>query len=177
MTDTKDLIAIVNEKDEITGYEDKLIVHQKGLLHRAFSIFVFNRKGEIMLQRRSFSKYHSGGLWTNTCCSHKLPDENFEETIHNRLNFEMGFDCDLHYEFTFQYRVAFKNNLVENEIDHVYIGYFEGNAKPNPDEVCDWKLMSVNEIKKDLEDNEELYTYWFKIAFNKLLEHKPTLQS
>jgi isopentenyl-diphosphate delta-isomerase len=164
-----ELIALVNEEDDITGYAEKLEVHKTGLLHRAFSVFVLNNNNELLLQRRSFNKYHSGGLWTNTCCSHMFRDEDFNKSVHRRLKEEMGFDCELQFAFKFRYDVAFKNGLFENELDHVYIGYFNGNPKPNPMEACDWKWASLDELRKDIILNEDLYTYWFKIAFKGLL--------
>jgi isopentenyl-diphosphate delta-isomerase len=169
MTADQELIALVNEKDEITGYAEKLDVHTKGLLHRAFSIFVLNSNSELLMQRRSFEKYHSGGLWTNTCCSHMFRDEDFSNSIHRRLKEEMGFDCELQYAFNFHYNVAFNNGLTENELDHVYIGYFNGNPIPNPMEVCEWKWASIDNLRKDILLNEDIYTYWFKIAFERLL--------
>lgn len=161
----KNNIALVDEKDQIKGYEEKLLVHEKGLLHRAFSIFIFNSKNEILLQQRAHEKYHSGGLWTNTCCSHLAENEDFDKAIHKRLKKEMGFDCPLDFAFKFHYRVCFKNGLIENEIDHVFIGKYEGVPKPNPAEVATYKWMSINQIKLDLEKHEENYTYWFKVAF------------
>ena len=170
----KNQIALVNDNDIVIGYDDKLEVHKKGLLHRAFSVFIINNKNEMMLQRRSFQKYHSGGLWTNACCSHMLLGEEFAESIHSRLHEEMGFDCELEHVFNFRYKTTFDNGLTENELDHVYIGQFCGEPIPNKDEVCDWKWMRFEDITNDLVANEELYTVWFKIAFEKL---KPFIKS
>ena len=163
-------IALVDENDQIISYEEKMLVHKKGLLHRAFSIFIFNSKGEMLIQQRAYQKYHSGGLWTNACCSHLTKDEIFEDAMHERLQKEMGFDCPLEFAFSFHYKVQFKNNLIENELDHVYIGNFDGIPQPNPTEAAAYKWISVDEIKRDLVENEEIYTYWFKIAFEKLFK-------
>ena len=171
MKPDQELIALANEKDEITGYAEKLEVHKIGLLHRAFSIFVLNNNNELLLQRRSLSKYHSGGLWTNTCCSHMFRDEDFNNSIHRRLIEEMGFDCELEYAFKLRYSVAFKNGLFENELDHIYIGHFNANPKPNSMEVCEWKWVSLDDLRKDISLNEDIYTFWFKLAFKGLLCH------
>ena len=165
------LIALVDENDLVTGYEDKLDVHRKGLLHRAFSVFVLNDKNEIMLQQRAFQKYHSGGLWTNTCCSHMVLGEKFDTTIHRRLEEEMGFDCLLERVHSFRYNTLFSNGLIENELDHVYLGRFNGVPNLNPSEVCDWKWLNIDAIANDLEQNENMYTYWFKIAFQHLMQN------
>lgn len=168
----KKFIALVDENDHIIGFEEKMPVHQKGLLHRAFSIFVFNSKGDMLLQQRAYQKYHSGGLWTNTCCSHLAKDEVFEDAIHNRLQHEMGFTCPLRFAFSFHYKVQFKNGLFENEIDHVYIGTYDEIPNPDSEEVAAYKWMKVSEVKKEIEEHPDIYTYWFKIAFEKLLLHQ-----
>jgi len=159
-------LILVDEKNNITGYGEKMKVHQEGHLHRAFSLFVVNRAGQLMLQRRAFEKYHSGGLWANTCCSHPLKGEDREETIHYRLNHEMGFDCELQPLFNFIYRAEFENGLTEYELDQVYIGFYEGEANPNSEEVCEWKWMDIEELKDDLKSSPEKYVYWLKAAFN-----------
>lgn len=155
-------IALVNQNDEVTGYEDKQIVHLDGLLHRAFSIVVYNPSGEILLQRRAPEKYHSGGLWTNTCCSHLVETLDFEEYVHQRLIFEMGFDCELTYHSKFHYKVKFDSGLFENEIDHLYIGKWNGTPNPNREEVSEWKWENPEIIIKNIDSNPENYTYWFK---------------
>jgi isopentenyl-diphosphate delta-isomerase len=165
------LIALVDENDLVTGYEDKMEVHRKGLLHRAFSVFVLNDKNEIMLQQRAFQKYHSGGLWTNTCCSHMVLGEKFDVTIHKRLVEEMGFDCSLERIYSFRYNTPFSNGLIENELDHVYMGRFNGVPILNPNEVCDWKWLTIGAITDDIDQNPDNYTYWFKIAFQHLLQN------
>lgn len=156
------LIAIVNPNDEVIGFSDKASVHRKGLLHRAFSIFVFNSNEELMLHSRANDKYHSPGLWTNTCCSH-LPDGmEMDQATHIRLDEEMGFDTDLQYVTKFHYRIEFGNGLIENEIDHIYVGYYDGIPNPDPVEVSGYKWMTLHDIKKDIDDYPDNYTYWLK---------------
>lgn len=166
----KSLIALVDENDNILGYRDKFEVHLKGLLHRAFSIFIFNDENKLLLQRRALDKYHSGGLWTNTCCSHQVFKEELQITIHKRLNEEMGFDCDLKKIFSFKYSVELNNGLIENELDHVFIGYYNGTPKPNSYEVNDWRWASLEEIEKQINANRQEFTYWFDIAFRRILQ-------
>ncbi len=154
-------VILVDEKDQVIGYEEKLKAHQNGKLHRAFSILIFNEKGEIMLQKRASSKYHCAGLWTNTCCSHPSPGELLEESIHNRLLFEMGFDCTLHKKTSFIYKASFDNGLTEYEYDHVFTGTYSGVPNCNPDEVEDFRWMSLEELKSDINKNLKNYTVWF----------------
>jgi isopentenyl-diphosphate delta-isomerase len=155
-------IALVNQNDEVTGYEDKQLVHLDGLLHRAFSIVVYNPSGEILLQKRASEKYHSGGLWTNTCCSHLIETLDFEEYVHQRLNYEMGFDCDLTFHSKFHYKVKFESGLFENEIDHLYTGIWSGLPNPNREEVSEWKWEKPEFILEKIISNPDDYTYWFK---------------
>ena len=159
-------LILVDEENNIKGYGEKLEVHKKGLLHRAFSIFVVNENGELMLQKRAIEKYHSGGLWANTCCSHPLKGEEREDTIHKKLVQEMGFDCDLEPLFKFIYRAELDNNMIEYELDQVYIGFYEDDPKPNPEEVCEWKWMDVEMLKNDMQRSPEIYVYWLKAAFD-----------
>lgn len=158
-------LILVNEKDEEIGYGDKLPVHQNAQLHRAFSIFVLNSKNQLLLQKRAYHKYHSGGLWANTCCSHPIKGEEQERTIHRRLIEEMGFDCDLKHLFHFIYRAELDHGLTEYEYDHVYVGNFEGQPKPDPEEVCEWKWMDVDHVRDDILKNPMEYTYWIRQAF------------
>ncbi len=155
-------LILVNESDEIVGYEKKLAVHQKGLLHRAFSIFIFNDQRQLLIQQRSLKKYHSEGLWTNTCCSHPLRGENMETTVINRLNFEMGINCTIEKKFDFRYEVHFENGLVENELDYVYFGLSNDYPKPNPDEVMNFKWMEVQELFKWINLEPKKFTHWFR---------------
>lgn len=167
----KEFVILVDKKDSPTGIMEKMEVHRKGLLHRAFSIFIFNLKGELLLQRRALEKYHSPGLWTNTCCSHPRPGEDIEEAAHRRLKEEMGFDCQLNKSFSFIYRTDFENGLTEHEYDHVFRGTYDGEIELNPEEVCDYKFMDLPSIKLDLSRNGKAYSSWFKIAFEEIYKN------
>jgi len=169
-------IILVDKDDRQVGTGEKMAVHREGKLHRAFSIFVFNSKGELMLQRRAKSKYHSGGLWTNTVCSHPREGEGLEEAAHRRLKEEMGFDCPLEEAFSFIYRVAFKNGLTENELDHVFVGRYDGEPVPDPQEADGWKWIPLEELKKDIVKNPEKYTYWLRLALDRLVSHMDRLE-
>ena len=162
-------VIVVDNNDKEIGTEEKIKAHEKGKLHRAFSIFVFNSKGELLLQKRAREKYHSGGLWTNTCCSHPRAGEGLEEAAHRRLKEEMGFDCKLREAFSFIYKVKFRNGLTENELDHVFVGRFGGKPKPKPEEAEGWKWVSMDGLKKDVEKNPDKYTYWLRVALEKLV--------
>lgn len=161
-------VILVNEADEAIGTMDKMQAHQEGLLHRAFSVFIFNSKGEMLLQQRAAEKYHSGGLWTNACCSHPSPGEETDKAAHRRLVEEMGFDTELSNAFIFTYRSAFDNGLTEHEVDHVYTGTFEGEILPDPEEVSNVAFHSMDVIRTSIKNEPHLYTSWFKIAFPKL---------
>ena len=147
---------------------EKMEVHRKGVLHRAFSVFIFNSKGEMLLQRRALNKYHSAGLWSNACCSHPFPGEEIEFAALRRLNEEMGFTTRLKKAFDFVYRISFENGLTENEFDHVFVGKYDEGIKPNYEEVLDYTFRSVEAIKRDLAEKPESYTAWFHIAFPKM---------
>jgi len=166
----KQLVVLVDENDKEIGVEEKIKAHREGRLHRAFSIFIFNSKGEMLLQQRARHKYHCGGLWTNACCSHPRPGESLNDAVHRRLKEEMGFDCELKEIFSFIYYVEFDNGLKEHEFDHVFIGLFDGEVKPNPDEVQDFKWVKIEELVKDIASNPDKYTYWFKLALPRVLE-------
>lgn len=160
-----DDINIVNTAGERIGTIDKLEAHKTGTLHEAFSIFVVNKKGETLLQRRALHKYHSGGLWTNTCCSHPRVGEKIEEAVHRRLQEEMGFDCELTELYAFEYRAeGLANGLIEHEYDHVFLGRSEAeDLKINPEEVHEYKWISFAELKKDARAYPEKYTAWLNI--------------
>jgi isopentenyl-diphosphate delta-isomerase len=158
-------VILVNENDVPIGLMNKLEAHQKAVLHRAFSVFILNNKNEIMLQQRAESKYHSPLLWTNTCCSHQREGETNIEAGSRRLMEEMGFEVNLKELFHFIYKAPFDNGLTEHELDHVMIGYFDGNPNINKDEVENWKWMKIEDIKKDMLINPYIYTIWFKIIF------------
>ncbi len=145
--------------------------HQKAVLHRAFSVFVLNDKGETMLQQRAAHKYHSPLLWTNTCCSHQRIGETNLEAGRRRLQEEMGFVTELSELFSFIYKAPFDNGLTEHELDHVLLGHFNGAPDINPEEVASWKWMSLDKISKDLDENPESYTAWFRIIFNRFYDH------
>ncbi len=164
-----EMLILVDENDRQIGTEEKIKAHEEGKLHRAFSIFIFNSKGEMLLQKRAKTKYHSGGLWTNTCCSHPRDGERIEEAVHRRLKEEMGFDCELEEKFHFIYKVKLDHGLTEHEFDHVFVGKYDGEVKPNPEEADDFKWINMETLKKDLEEHPENYTEWFKIAIQKFL--------
>lgn len=161
-------VILVDGNDNEIGMEEKIKAHARAMLHRALSIFVFNDKNELMLQKRADSKYHSPGLWSNTACSHPEPGETTLSAAHKRLEEEMGFDCTLTEIFTFAYKAKFANGLTENEVDHVFIGYFNSSPVINPSEAAAWRWASINEIKKDLHKKPENYTPWFKIIFERV---------
>lgn len=156
-------IQLVDESGKTIGRGEKLDVHERALLHRAFSIFVFNSKGEVLLQQRAFNKYHSGGLWANTCCSHPRSDEKLEDAVHRRLKEEMGFDCPLEELFTFIYKKTFNNGLTEYEYDHVFKGYYDGEVSPNKNEVADYKWCAWHELKEDVKEKPQKYSYWLQV--------------
>jgi isopentenyl-diphosphate Delta-isomerase len=161
-------IIAVDKFDKEIGSIEKIEAHNKGILHRAFSILVFNSNNKLLLQKRNKDKYHSPGLWTNTCCSHPRYGENLKDAIYRRLKEEMGFTCELKEVFSFVYKVEFEDNLFENEYDHVFIGRYDGKVVANKDEVDDFKWVDISEVKADIVNNPELYTYWFKHLFNRI---------
>ncbi|OGC47493.1 isopentenyl-diphosphate delta-isomerase [candidate division WWE3 bacterium RIFCSPHIGHO2_01_FULL_35_17] len=161
-------VILVDENDTPIGICEKLEAHKKKLLHRAFSVFIFNDKNELLLQRRAISKYHSGGLWTNTVCSHPAPGEDTISAAHRRLVEEMGFDTEVKEVFTFSYKHEFDNGITENEFDHVIVGKYNNDPISNPEEVEEWKWATREEVLIDIKENPDKYTYWFKIAFPKV---------
>ncbi|MCJ7467907.1 MAG: isopentenyl-diphosphate Delta-isomerase [Maribacter sp.] len=172
-------VILVNERDEQIGTMPKMEAHEKALLHRAFSIFILNNKGEIMLQQRAADKYHSPLLWTNTCCSHQRSGETNLQAGKRRLQEEMGFTTDLKELFSFIYKAPFDNGLTEHELDHVMIGYYNAVPQLNCEEVADWKWMLPEDIKNDMVIYPDRYTVWFKIIFEKfygyILQNQTTL--
>ncbi|MDB5249682.1 MAG: isopentenyl-diphosphate delta-isomerase [Segetibacter sp.] len=163
-------VILVNEQDVQVGSMEKMEAHQKGVLHRAFSVFVFNERNEMLLQQRALTKYHSGGLWTNACCSHPRPDEETEAAASRRLQEELGFSTPITKIFDFQYHAAFDNGLTEHEFDHVYVGTFSGKISPNPSEVQDYCYKKMDEIYNTIQTHSHKYTAWFCIAFPKVKE-------
>jgi isopentenyl-diphosphate delta-isomerase len=162
----QEMVILVDEQDKEIGLMEKQEAHIKGLLHRAFSVMVFNGKGEMLLQQRALSKYHSGGLWTNTCCSHPRQGETTEEAAHRRLQEEMGFDCELQLHQTFIYNAPFDNGLTEHELDHVFVGSYHQNPVINPEEVNDFHWISLPELNQQLRDEPEKFTVWFKMIMD-----------
>ena len=161
---TNDFVILVDERDNEIGVMEKLRVHELGLLHRAFSIFIFNDKNELLLQQRAINKYHSGGLWTNTCCSHPSPNETIKDAANRRLHEEMGMSCDLKIISNFIYKTDFENGLIENEFDYILTGISNSSPQINKTEVETYKWQSVSEIQSDMKLNPKKYTTWFKIA-------------
>ena len=147
---------------------EKMEAHEKGLLHRAFSVFIFNDKGEMLLQQRALNKYHSAGLWTNTCCSHPRPGEKTLEAAKRRLNEEMGMEIHLDFKTSFIYNTNFENGLTENEFDHVFVGYCNENPKINSEEVNSFCWKSIKQVKEAIKAEPENYTIWFKIALERV---------
>jgi len=164
-------VILVTPEDQVVGTMPKMEAHEKAVLHRAFSVFVLNDRGETMLQQRAAHKYHSPLLWTNTCCSHQRLGETNIEAGKRRLMEEMGFETELRELFSFIYKAPFDNGLTEHELDHVLLGYYSGTPEINPDEVAAWKWMGLDEIRQELEESPEDYTAWFRIIFNRFYEY------
>ena len=169
-----EIVILVDKNDRPAGRMEKMEAHEKGILHRAFSVFIFNDRNEIMLQQRALSKYHSPGLWTNTCCSHPREGEKTIGAAHRRMVEEMGFDCDFEEAFDFIYKSDVGQGLTEHELDHVFIGHSNEQPKINPDEVNDWKYMSMDSVRAEMKSNPEKYTVWFRIAFDEVWEYLKT---
>lgn len=167
-------IILVDKNDKPIGFEEKIKAHENGgKLHRAFSIFIFNSDKKMLLQLRSIKKHHFGGLWTNTCCSHPRRGEELKDATHRRLKEEFGFDTAMKEIFSFIYRAEDKDSgLTEHEIDHVFVGKFDGELHPNPEEIDDFRWVDIGELQKDVETNPEKYTPWFRIALEKFLENR-----
>lgn len=171
MTNNSEYVILVDEFDNELGTMEKMKAHEEALLHRAFSVFIFNDKNELLLQQRALSKYHSPGLWTNTCCSHPREGEDTDHAAHRRMMEEMGFDCKFEEAFTFTYLADVGGGLTEHEFDHVFIGH--SNLKPviNKNEVHDWMYLSMNSLRNEIDTHPEKYTEWFKIAFDEVETH------
>ncbi len=166
----EDEVILVNEQDEVIGLMPKLEAHQLGALHRAFSVFIFNSKGEILLQQRALHKYHSAGLWSNTCCSHPLPNETTQEAAQRRLKEEMGLKTNLTFLYSFIYKEPLENNLTEHELDHVFFGVTDDIPQINLDEVMEWTYSSKEEVLTDILQAPAKYTIWFKICIEELFK-------
>ena len=167
----EEYVVLVDEQDQQVGIMEKMAAHIVPRLHRAFSIFIFNSKGELLLQQRAFSKYHSPGLWTNTCCSHPRNGESIDKAAERRLLEEMGLRCDIHEVFTFIYKAPVGLGLIEHEYDHVFFGQSDDIPVINTEEVESWKYMSLDDISSDMKVHPEQYTEWFKISFDRIRLH------
>jgi len=167
----KESVIIVDDNGRSIGVAEKLEAHYSGFLHRAFSIFVFNGKGQLLLQQRAADKYHSAGLWTNTCCSHPRLEEATIDAAHRRLKEEMGFDCDLTELFQFTYRHEFENGLIEHEFDHVFLGLSDQLPEPDLVEVADFKYINIDTLINELAEHPEKYTPWLKICVGQVIEN------
>ncbi len=163
-----DMVILVDEKDDVIGYMKKMEAHRLGLLHRAFSILIFNSNLELLMHQRAKSKYHSGGLWTNTCCSHQHQDEDTLSAAHRRLLEEMGFDCTLEERFSFLYKADMASGLTEHEYDHVLVGRYDGTVDLNPHEVEAYEWVSWEVLRERLQAEPEQYTAWFHHIYEKI---------
>jgi isopentenyl-diphosphate delta-isomerase len=166
----KEKVILVDRRDKEIGSMEKQEAHIKGLLHRAFSVFIFNDKKELLLQRRAASKYHSGGLWTNTCCSHPRLNETTLIAAKRRMVEEMGMRCELIKQFDFIYKAKLDNNLYEHEFDHVFFGFSNDTPVINPNEVEEFKYKSLTDLQDEIISNPAIYTEWFKICFKEVLK-------
>lgn len=165
-------VILVNEQDDPLGVMEKIQAHRQGRLHRAFSVFIFNDNDELLMQLRSEKKYHSGGLWSNTCCSHPRPDEKNLEAANRRLKEEMGMTADLQYLYKFLYYAQLNDNMIEHEVDHIFVGWSNDIPQINKDEVSDWKYVSVADLESDIKLNPERYSVWFRKCFSKVIYKK-----
>lgn len=157
---------LVNDHDEETGVMEKMEAHRTGSLHRAFSVLLFNSRGEMLLQKRAQTKYHSSGLWTNTCCSHPRPGESLEEATRRKLRQEMGIEANPRFAFKFQYKAPLDNQLIEYEIDHVFIGQFDGEPVLNEHEAEDWKFVDLHSLKQQIHTDPQQFTPWFRLILD-----------
>lgn len=165
----EDLVTLVDENDKEIGVEGKMAAHRSGKLHRALSVFVFDSAGRLLLQKRASGKYHSAGLWSNTCCSHPRHEEHRLVAAHRRLQEEMGFDCELTEVFSFVYRAVLPNDLIEHEYDYVFFGRYDGLPHPDPEEVEDWKWMDVMQLKRNLQSDPQAYTFWLAACIDRVI--------
>lgn len=171
---TESRVVLVDRNDRAVGSAEKQLAHVHGLLHRAFSLFVFNSRGELLLQRRNKGKYHTPGLWSNTCCSHPGPDEDLTTAIHRRLPEEMGFDCQLRKTFMCHYHLELDNQLIEHENNHVCVGLSDQDPDPNPAEVEDWRWLNLDDLFEEINAAAWSFTPWFRLI---LQDYHPALQA
>ena len=162
-------VILVDDRDRELGAAEKMQAHREGLLHRAFSAFIFNSRGELLLQRRARAKYHSGGLWSNACCGHPLPGEATTPAAERRLREELGFEGRLKKAFSFIYRASLDQGVIEYEYDHAYVGVFDGLPRPDPSEVMEWCWIAPAELLREMAANQERYTYWFRLSLPRVL--------
>ncbi len=172
-----EFLILVDEKDNQIGTEEKLAAHLAGKLHRAISVHIINSKGELMLQKRAKTKYHSGGLWTNTCCSHPRPGEDTLTCAQRRLREEMGFDADLQEVHSFVYKVPLDNGVTEHEYLHVHVGYYDGEPILNPEEADDWRWITLENLRKEIQEKPETFSYWFQHSFEEVLKKAKELKT
>lgn len=161
-------VILVDEQDNQIGLMEKMQAHREGRLHRAFSVFLFNEKNELLLQKRADTKYHCGGLWTNTCCSHPQKDETLKQAVNRRLQEELGISCETKAVYSFIYKADVGEGLIEYEYDHVFIGTFLEKPHPNLVEVADWKYVTLDFLREDIKINSTHYTPWFRIIMEKI---------
>jgi isopentenyl-diphosphate Delta-isomerase len=171
MQSPPEYVVLVDSSDRETGTMEKMEAHRKGLLHRAFSVFIFNDKGEMLLQKRAGVKYHSGGLWTNACCGHPRQGENISLAAERRLKEELGIGCQLKKLFSFIYQARLDNELSEHELDHVFIGFINEDPDPDPDEVESFQWILPHEIREKMKNDPSNFTEWFKLCFEELMLH------
>jgi len=169
MIQVQEQVILVGPDDVETGSLEKIEAHRTGALHRAFSIFIMNPSGELLLQRRAAGKYHSAGLWSNSCCGHPRPGETTQDAAKRRLSEEFGFSCDLTHLFSFQYSAVLGDGLMEHEIDHVFVGWSSVDPVPDPQEIGDWRWLGIEQVRVWLEQEPEAFTAWFPAAFQRLL--------
>ncbi len=167
----KNKVILVNERNEWLGTKDKMEAHKEGLLHRALSVFVLNSKNELLIQQRADEKYHSGGLWSNTCCSHPAYGESSIAAAHRRLKEELGFDCELEPIFTLCYNAVMDNGLVENEYDTIFYGTYDGDIQPAPEEVQDYRFIPVSELEKQMQETPNKFTAWLHLALPQFITY------
>lgn len=171
----EEYVILVNEKDEVIGEMEKQEAHVQGVLHRAFSIFIFSSQKKLLLQQRAAIKYHSPLQWTNTCCSHPRKEESYIQAAHRRLQEELGFDTELTEKFHFIYKAEVGSGLIEHEFDRVFIGYYEGPVLINPLEVEEVKWIDLDQLKQEMNQEPDKFTEWFKIIFDKYEEYIQTI--
>ncbi len=169
-------VILVDQDDRPVGRQEKLAAHESGELHRAFSVFLFDSEGRWLLQRRHPDKYHSGGLWTNTCCSHPAPGEQTPAAASERLHMEMGIAAPLEVAFQFLYHAELDNQLIEHELDHVFVGRFEGAPFPNHLEVSDWRWVHTDALFAEMDAHPERFTYWFRAVAQRVHQHYTAMQ-